>query len=331
VKIMQFMASSKLVGAERSFLELCNELSKTQEVVAVVVKECEFKDRFDSRVKVVELKSNPSRYNPFLYLELRKVVKEFVPDIFHSHSAKATQIAYRLWRKERFNFVATKRNSKKAPIFQKVPNLVAVSKEALNSTPPTKNQRRKVIYNAIEPKPLTSPPKEKIFTLLAIGALREVKGFRELILEVSKLPFEFRLWIVGEGEERESLEKEIQRLGLKEKVNLLGWREDTHLLQQKAHLQVINSKREGFSRVLIEGLFYSDLVISTPVGGSVEILPPKFLFTSLANKVNSIYRNYESYKREFQTLKEKLQPNFLLQESAKNYLKFYQQILKGDR
>jgi len=314
-----------MVGAERSFVELSNELSKTQEVVAVVVKGCEFKHKFDPKVKVIELNSNPSRYNPFLFLELANVIKTTSPDIVHTHSTKATQIVYPLWKKQKFNFVATKRNSKNSKIFAKVPNLVGVSKEAI------KGLKGEVIYNAITPKPLTKVSKEKVFTLLAIGALREVKGFKELIKEIVSLPFEFKLWIVGEGEERKSLTKEIEKLNLKEKVFLLGWREDIEILQQKAHLQIINSKREGFSRVLIEGLFYSDLVISTPVGGSIEILPQKFLFTNPSKKILEVYQNYPSYLEEFKTLKEKLQPTFLLSQTAKKYLQLYQRILDDSR
>jgi len=321
VKIVQFMASPKYVGAERSFVELSNELAKEDEVVALVVRGCEYKDKFSDAVKVVELRSNPSRLNPLLYIEIAKILRQERPDIVHAHSAKAAQIMERLWRVMGFSFVATKRNSKKSSVFHRIPHVVGVSKEAVKGI-----EGAKVIYNAITPKKLPNIQKEPIFTIVAIGALRAVKGFDELIEAAAKLPFDFRLWIVGEGEERGRLEKLIEELGVEKRVKLLGWRDDTHILQARAHLQVINSHREGFSRALIEGLFYSDVVISKPVGGSVEILPPDFIYDDPAQKIQEVYENYEDYKRRFARLKAELAPKFHLSQTARRYRELYKEV-----
>ncbi|BCD62719.1 poly(glycerol-phosphate) alpha-glucosyltransferase [Nitratiruptor sp. YY08-26] len=324
MKIMQFMASAKYVGAERSFVELCNELAKSDEVIAVVVKGCEYKDRFSRDVKVLELQSNSSRYNPFLYLELAKIIKKHKPTVVHAHSAKATQILYVLWKYMRFAFVATKRNSsRKATIFNKVPFAVGVSKEVVASID---NPSKALVYNGIEPKALGDVVKEDIFTMVAIGILQPRKGFAELIEAVQDLPFDFRLWIVGEGEQRGELQDLIKRFNLEEKVLLLGQREDTHLLQARAHLQIINSKREGFSRVLIEGFFYSDVVISTKVAGSTEMLPDIFLFDDPKEKIQEVFANYDFYKEQFGALKKQYQKRFTLANVAREYRKIYKRV-----
>ena len=293
MKIVQFMASPKYVGAERSFVELCNELAKEEEVIALVVRGCEYKDRFSKKVEVIELRSHPSRYNPWLYFEIARILRQKRPHIVHAHSVKATQILYALWQLLRFPFVATKRNSSKnAKIFDRVPFAVGVSQEVLATID---NPNKALVYNGIEPKRIESVKKEEIFTMVAIGILQPRKGFGELIEAVKDLTFAFQLWIVGEGEQREELERLIRRYGLEQKVQLLGQREDTHLLQARSHLQIINSKREGFSRVLIEGFFYSDVVISTKVAGSVEVLPEEFLFEDPKAKIEEVYRDYASY------------------------------------
>ncbi len=51
-----------------------------------------------------------------------------------------------------------------------------------------------------------------------------IKGFNNLIKEVSKLEFEFRLNIIGEGSQKERLEKLISDNKLKKKVFLLGFK-----------------------------------------------------------------------------------------------------------
>jgi glycosyltransferase involved in cell wall biosynthesis len=319
------MASTKFVGAERSFVELCNELSKEDEVIALVVRGCEFKDRFDERVKVIELKSNPSRYNPFLYLELKRLLHRLEPHVIHVHSAKAAQIFYKLSKLMRLPpLIATKRNAKRNSVFEKLPFVVAVSQEVYENI---KNPNKALIRNGIVQKEVAEVPKESKFTLIAIGALRKVKGFDRLINAVSKLDFDFQLWIVGEGEEREALESLIEKLSLNEKVKLLGYREDTHLLQKRAHALVISSHSEGFSRVMIEGLFYSDVVLSTRVPGSTEVLEePFFLEEPFEKKLKDLYCNYEEYKRKFQSIKRKRE-NFTLKRVAKEYRELYQRLV----
>ncbi len=318
------MASAKYVGAERSFVELCNELAKEDEVIALVVRGCEYKDRFSEDVAVIELRSHPSRYNPLLYFEIARILGQKRPHIVHAHSAKATQILYLLWRFLRFPFVATKRNSsKKAKIFDRVPFAVGVSQEVLATID---NPNKALVYNGIESKRIESVKKEEIFTMVAIGILQPRKGFAELIEALTELTFPFQLWIVGEGEQREELERLIRRYGLQQKVRLLGQREDTHLLQARAHLQIINSKREGFSRVLIEGFFYSDVVISTKVAGSVEVLPEEFLFEDPKAKIEEVYRDYARYKERFAKLKERYQKRFTLANVARAYKKIYKEL-----
>ena len=323
MKIVQFMASPKFVGAERSFVELSNELAKRDEVVALVVRGCEYKDKFKN-LKVIELRSNPSRFNPLLYLEIASILQKERPDIVHGHSAKAAQILYFLYKIMHFNFIATKRNSsKKAKIFNKVSVAVGVSKEVVESIT---NPNKFLIYNGIAPKSLPQIQKEPIFTMVAIGILQPRKGFRELIEACSKLTFDYRLWIVGEGEQREELEALIRQKGLEEKIQLLGQREDVHLLQARSHLQIINSKREGFSRVLIEGFFYSDVVISTKVAGSTEVLDKEFLFDDVKAKIEEVYSDYDRFKSSFAALKQKYQKRFLLENVAKEYRKLYKRV-----
>jgi len=325
VRIVQFMASKKYVGAERSFVELSNELAKTDEVIALVVKDCEYKDKFSKNVHIIELQSNSSRFNPLLYIEIISFMKKIKPDIIHTHSVKATQIIYRLQRIINLPFIATKRNSsKKATVFNKVPYAVGVSQEVVDSID---NYNKFLIYNGIEPKPLKNIEKEQIFTMIAIGILQPRKGFKELIEAVKNFSFDYQLWIVGEGEQYKILKELIKSCNLEKKVKLLGQRDDVFLLQERSHLQIINSYREGFSRVLIEGFFYSDVVISTKVAGSTEVLSKEFLFEDAAKKIQEVYENYNLYKNKFAKIKYSCQKRFLLSNVAKEYKKLYNRVI----
>ena len=153
-----------------------------------------------------------------------------------------------------------------------------------------------------------------------------------LIREVAKLDFPFQLNIVGEGEERIHLETLIEELGLEDKVMLLGYHEDVPTLISKADLVVISSHSEGFGRVLVETLFYGKLIISTKVGLSMEILPDALLVDGfeIQKKISDIYVNREYYERLFYQVKTEYMEAFLLENVIKDYVTYYQRILKMD-
>jgi glycosyltransferase involved in cell wall biosynthesis len=165
--------------------------------------------------------------------------------------------------------------------------------------------------------------------MLAIGRLDKIKGFDMLIKEISKLDFPFHLNIVGDGDESENLKKLIIDLGLSEKISLLGYREDIPSLITEANLVIISSHSEGFGRVVVETLFYGELIISTKVGLSMEILPEELLINDfeIAKKIDAIYNNREEYCKLFIEVKKMRTKEFLLKDNIQKYIDFYKRIL----
>lgn len=79
-------------------------------------------------------------------------------------------------------------------------------------------------------------------TVLAVGRLVEKKGFIHLVRAAAQPQLAaaaIRVLIVGEGPEREALEREIGRLGLAEKVELLGRREPEEIRGLLEHAAVL--------------------------------------------------------------------------------------------
>lgn len=325
MKVVQFLGSTGWGGLENIFVSLCNELSKSVDIDVIIFKQNKVEKHFDQNVRVYLLNSSPSRFNPLLYIELYTILKKLHPDIVHTHGAKSTQIFYYLNKVLNILHIATKHNSRKGKIFNKLQNVIAVSQSVKESI---SHNNVKVIYNAIEPKTILPVSKNKIFTILAIGRLDKVKGFHNLIKECAKLSFPYQLQIVGEGEERESLEAEIQEMQLDHKINLLGFRKDIPQLMQRADVVVISSYNEGFSLVAIEALFYANVLVSTKVGGSIEILDKRFLINDfdIATKINHIHLNYKEYENNFFTLKNKYKDRFLLSHMANETILVYKKI-----
>ena len=89
--------------------------------------------------------------------------------------------------------------------------------------------------------------------LLCVGRLASQKGF-DLIIKVMLLIEDknIKLYILGDGEEKENLLNLIKKLNLEEKVFLLGRKSNPYVYMKNADLFILSSRYEGFPNVLIE-------------------------------------------------------------------------------
>jgi glycosyltransferase involved in cell wall biosynthesis len=108
--------------------------------------------------------------------------------------------------------------------------------------------------------------------LLSVGRLVPYKGFNYLIEAAQKLPDDTFVIIVGTGPERNSLEKQIQSLGLKDRVVLFGTAttEELDTLMRLADLFCLPSinRAEAFGVAIIEAMSYGLPVVATKIEGS---------------------------------------------------------------
>lgn len=327
MKVLQFLGSQGWGGLESVFVTQSNELAKRIHVDVLIFKESSVVEKFDKCVNIHILNSNPSRYNPLLFIEIYKLIVKLQPDIVHTHGAKSTQMFYYLNKLLHISHVATKHNVRKGKIFNKVENVIAVSKKVRETVLKTNVE---VVYNGIKPIHVDDKSKQdKIFTIIAVGRLDKIKGFDILVKECVKLNFRFQVYIVGEGKEKENLKNLINNLGLKDKIILLGFRKDIAQLMHNADLVVMTSYSEGFSLVMVESFFYANLFVSTKVSGAIEILEDRFLFDgfNFSKKLNDIYQNYDNYKKEFNVFTNKTKDKFLLSHVIDETLRIYKEII----
>ena len=119
--------------------------------------------------------------------------------------------------------------------------------------------------------------------ILGIGRLVQKKGFDDLILACKMLKERkraFQCKIVGEGEERPSLEKRIAEFSLEKEVSLLGAKpqEEVIGLLQRATFFALPCKigddgnRDGLPTVIIEAMALGTPVISTRIVGIPEMI-----------------------------------------------------------
>ncbi|OGW47821.1 MAG: hypothetical protein A2Y66_02200 [Nitrospirae bacterium RBG_13_41_22] len=110
-----------------------------------------------------------------------------------------------------------------------------------------------------------------------IGRLVPVKR-HDLLLKALNLCAErlpnFSCSIIGDGPEKPSLEKLVQKLHLTGKVFFLGERTDVRELLYNVDLVVNTSDREGLSMSLLEAMAAGKPVVATDIEGNREIIQP---------------------------------------------------------
>ncbi|MBR3587439.1 MAG: glycosyltransferase, partial [Oscillospiraceae bacterium] len=80
------------------------------------------------------------------------------------------------------------------------------------------------------------------------GRLVHQKGYDIMLNyfgDACKTRDDLRLYIIGDGEDREALEKQCEELGLKEKVFFLGSRSNPYCIMQKMDAFISTSRYEG--------------------------------------------------------------------------------------
>ena len=102
------------------------------------------------------------------------------------------------------------------------------------------------------------PPevRDKVPYVVSLGRLTEAKDLPTLLqaYAVSTLRRSHHLIIVGEGEQRQSLENLVRTLGLADRVLLIGAMDNPHGVMAGAAMHVLSSRWEGYPNVLLEAL-----------------------------------------------------------------------------
>ncbi|MEM1439257.1 MAG: TIGR03088 family PEP-CTERM/XrtA system glycosyltransferase [Pseudomonadota bacterium] len=122
-------------------------------------------------------------------------------------------------------------------------------------------------------KPTTAPR----FVIGAVGRLDPIKRFDALVTSFARR-FENRhdaqLVIVGDGQERDTLTRLAQRLGVADSVWITGDRSDVADLMRAMDVFVLPSRNEGVSNTLLEAMASGLPVVATDVGGNRELVEP---------------------------------------------------------
>lgn len=98
--------------------------------------------------------------------------------------------------------------------------------------------------------------------ILLLKAARILSGYRK----------DFRIYILGEGDDRTKLQSYIKKHNLERNVKIIGFKDNPYPYIKKSIATITTSLSEGFSLVLVESLFLNTPIISTDVGVARELI-----------------------------------------------------------
>lgn len=117
------------------------------------------------------------------------------------------------------------------------------------------------------------------FWSMTIAELHPVKRHEAVIDVIKKLvdqKEDIRHIIIGGGEQKEALERQVNRLELEEHVFLLGQIPDASKYIRASDLFVLASRSEAMAYVIIEAMIAGRPIVATEVGGIPEMIEPGF-------------------------------------------------------
>lgn len=117
--------------------------------------------------------------------------------------------------------------------------------------------------------------KNRVFNVVAVGRLVQVKAFDRLIRVAKRLKdddYNFHVIIIGEGEECSKLDNLILEYKLEKNVSLLGFLNPPYSKMAEADLFLMTSLAEGYPLALCEAFCLGLPVVSTKVTGSIELI-----------------------------------------------------------
>lgn len=367
IKILIFMQSLGGGGAERTIVNIINNLDRAKFDVVLVLgtdKNNDYLDLINGDARIEFLDTNNLKYG---ILKLTKIINKENPDLLFSTINIfniATLIAKLLTFKKIPTVVREANNrtqSGKVTKFNKLlttllynlcaSKVIALSKGVKEDLINNFNISRKkieVIYNPVDIEGINKLSKEPISNpirkqdekvLIAVGRLVEQKDYVTLLkaFNIVSSKLNSRLIILGKGPLELELKTLCQELNIENKVDFIGFKKNPYKYMAKADAFVLSSKWEGFGHVVVEAMATGTPVISTNCNsGPPEIidknkyglLVPVGNYEDLADKIIELLSNNNLSEMYSDKGRERAE-DFNARSIIKQYEKLFQDLVNN--
>lgn len=225
---------------------------------------------------------------------LKKIINIYNPDIIHAHDNTASVIASIALLNNRYTKLVfhIHGNNKIMNTFNlktflfllcscRANRIIWVSDSSLNGYVFNKALKRKsiILYNVVDKKMIDNKSKEYKITnkhdIIFLGRLAYPKNPERFINIVEKIKTKrpsLSVGIVGDGVDKEKVEKMVVEKGLSNTVTFYGFKKNPYPILKNSTLLVMTSIYEGTPMCALEAQALGKTIVATPVDGLKKIV-----------------------------------------------------------
>jgi glycosyltransferase involved in cell wall biosynthesis len=111
-----------------------------------------------------------------------------------------------------------------------------------------------------------------VATVGRLTAIKQQNLFLQMAERLARQSSQFVFLIVGDGELRGDLERQMNDRGIQSRTRFLGWRRDLETIYGATDIFVLTSRNEGTPVALIEAMAAGVASVSTDVGGVRDVI-----------------------------------------------------------
>lgn len=348
-------------GAERQVCDLADQFASKGHQVLLISMTGETVNRpLSTKVDVAELNMAKTPLG-FIqsYWQARRLIKQFKPDVVHSHMVHANLFVRLLRLSTRIKkMICTAHSSNEGGRRRMLAYRVTdglcdlstnVSQEAVDisvkrgAAPasriiamPNGIDTLRFTFNSASRASLRLQLQlaDKTPLILAVGRFTEAKDYPNLLTAFNQLPSELnhvQLAIIGTGEEQAKIEALAAQLGLTERVHFLGLQRNVHEWMSAADVYVMSSAWEGMPLVLLEAMACERVVVATDCGGVKEVMGESGILVLAKNSAalaqglqQGLALSVEAAKAQGAAARARVVARYSLNAQADKWLELYQ-------
>lgn len=338
-KILHILSTNKFSGAENVVCTIIKYFEDEFNMAYCSPNGSIYENLLERKIKYYPLKK-------LNYVELKRIIDLYNPDIIHAHDNRATVIASFFSKKCKIishihgnNLIMRKLNFKSL-LFnfcsRKISKFIWVSDSSLNDYYFKNNVKSKsvILYNIINKsdiiKKSTLYECDEKYDLIFIGRLGFPKNVQRLIkiIKLAKIKKDnIKVAIVGDGPEKEIIIKLINKYKLNKNIKMYGFKSNPFPILKNSKILIMTSIYEGTPMCSLEAQALCKPVIATPVDGLKKIIINDYngyLSNNNEELVNVILKYLED--GTLKKLNKNIKNNFKKINNEKEYFKKLKKI-----
>ena len=278
MKICVIMLAKKFGGAERFYVDLTNGLARRgHDVLAISNARSKAALHLEKLVNINRASVRVlGPWDPLAPRTITKLVRAFAPQVIQTSLSRAAHLAGPASHRLNIPLVAHTHDFvdlkyfKNADVF--TPTTAAQRDYLLNEGISADGVRWIPNFSSLSPVPAINC-RDEVTKIVALGRFVHKKGFDLLLHSLSRLAeHDVRLYLAGDGVERQRLVELAAALNIDKKVHFAGWQDDVRSFLLEGDLFVLPSRYEPFGIAVLEAMACGLPIVATKCHGPVEIL-----------------------------------------------------------